>query len=865
MTKNDGLLLKNTSKTENMENTINSLVGNAKAALDEYMNLDQIQVDNIVEKMTLAVIDNCVKISKLAIQETARGVFEDKILKNMFASEYVADSLKNKKTVGLLWKNEFEGYAEIAEPVGVVAGITPVTNPTSTVIFKSIICAKTRNPLIFGFHPSSLKCCSFTAKILLDAAVKAGAPKSCISWIDKPSLEATSLLMNHDGVSLVLATGGSGLVKSAYSAGKPALGVGPGNVPCYVEKSADIKRACTDIIISKTFDNGMICASEQSVLVDKEIFKVFEKIMKENGCFFLNVEETKKVSNYVMCGEKCKLNPAIVGQTAEWIASQSGVLVDKNTKILIAKLNGVGKNFPLSYEKLSPLLAYYIVKNSEEAFKIAVEILNAGGIGHSATIHSKNKEIISKFGMKMPVARIICNSPSSHAAIGGIYNLNIPSLTLGCGSYGRNSTSSNVSFVNLINKKRVDERKRNMLDFDVKSKIHFENGCISYFEHANMNKVFIVTNEKEINQNIEEVFNFLRKKRSKVSWQIFSVSNEFCSAKDVMLGREQASNFSPDTIVALGDDVAINVAKAIRFVHENPNISLKDASRSFMDINKRVYSTFKINKSLKFIAVPTNFNADSAISNFVIVKDEENVNYTMIDRNFCPDAVIIDSKIAVNLTQNQIALNGLNILINALESFVSVKATDFTDAFALKAIQIIFSYLKIFCNDINDIEAREKICIASCMSGIAFNNAFLGLNNSMANSLQRKYNISHNAAAAVLLPYIIKFNSQIPTKFVSFSSYEKFIADKKYEEIAKILGIAKSSTRESVDSLIFKVRDFMKSLGVLSNISMHGVDKKVFLQDLMLLSEEAFLDKFTATNPRYPLVNEISEIFQEAF
>ena len=458
------------------------MVNKAEKALKSFIEMDQEQVDNIVHAMALAGLEHHRELARLAIEETGRGVYEDKIIKNIFSTEYIWNSIKDEKTVGIVEDNELEGYVEVAEPVGIVAGVTPVTNPTSTTMFKALICVKARNPIIFGFHPSAQKSSSAAARILLDAAVAAGAPEDCIQWIEHPSIAATTALMNHPKVSLILATGGSGMVRSAYSCGKPALGVGPGNAPCYIESSANVPRACTDLMMSKTFDNGMICASEQAVVVDKKIAGEFESFMKENGCYFLNKKETELVSNYVINPEKGSLNPDVVGKTAFWIAANAGVTVPEKTKILIAKLAGVGPEYPLSKEKLSPVLAYYIVNGHEEGFEMCRKILEMGGLGHTAIIHSTDSDLITKFGSAMKVGRIISNAPSAQGAIGDIYNTNTPSLTLGCGSYGHNSTTANVSTVNLINKKRIAKRRVNMQWFKIPPKIYFEYDSNQYLQ-----------------------------------------------------------------------------------------------------------------------------------------------------------------------------------------------------------------------------------------------------------------------------------------------------------------------------------------------------------------------------------------------
>jgi acetaldehyde dehydrogenase/alcohol dehydrogenase len=507
-----------------VEETIGTFVDNAQKALAEYMKLDQEQVDNIVHAMTLAGLDNHMYLAKIAFQETGRGVFEDKVIKNIFSTEYIWHNIKNERTVGIIEENDMEGYVEVAEPVGVVAGVTPVTNPTSTTMFKSLICAKTRNPIIFAFHPSAQKCSSEAARILKEAAIKNGAPEHCIQWIETPSLDATTALMNHPGVSLILATGGSGMVKSAYSAGKPALGVGPGNVPCYINKDVDIERACTDLIISKTFDNGMICASEQAVIVDKEISEEFEECMKKYGCYFLNEKETEKVTSYVINLEKMAVNSAVVGKPAGEIAKGSGIKVPDDTKILIAKLPKPSLEYPLSLEKLSPVLAYFICDNEKQGFEYASTMLELGGLGHSAVIHSNNDELCKAYGSSMKVGRIIENSPSSQGAIGDIYNTNTPSLTLGCGSFGRNSTTSNISSVNLINRKRIAQRRVNMQWFKIPPKIYFEKGAIQYLEHMpNISRAFIVTDPTMVKLGyVDKALYYLRKRRDYCHSEIFS-------------------------------------------------------------------------------------------------------------------------------------------------------------------------------------------------------------------------------------------------------------------------------------------------------------------------------------------------------
>lgn len=539
---------------QDIKEMIDDLVKRAKVASEKYLKLNQQQVDEIVKNMSMAGLDNHMKLAKMAVEETGRGIYEDKIIKNMFATEYVYHSIKYDKTVGIIKEIEEEGYVEIAEPVGIIAGVTPVTNPTSTTMFKSIIAAKTRNVIIFGFHPSSQKCSVESAKILRDAAIEAGAPKDCIMWIEKPSTLATNLLMNHPGVNLILATGGTGMVRAAYSCGKPALGVGPGNVPCYIDKTAKLKRAVTDLILSKSFDNGMICASEQAVIVDKQIHEEFEELMKQADCYFLNEQEIEKLQESMFVQEKgCALNSDIVGQYPYDIAKKAGIKIPKDTKILVVKQTGIGEGFPLSKEKLSPVLAYYIVENSKQGIEFSEKLIEYGGLGHSAVIHSEDQENIIEFSEKIKAGRIIVNSPSTHGAIGDIYNTNTPSLTLGCGTFGGNSTTANVSSVNLINIKKVAKRRVNMQWFKIPEKIYFEKGSIEYLEKMpDITKAFIVTDESMIKLGyVDKILYHLRNRRQYVHSEVFSEVETDPSFDTIKKGVQAMNMFQPDVIIAI--------------------------------------------------------------------------------------------------------------------------------------------------------------------------------------------------------------------------------------------------------------------------------------------------------------------------
>ena len=858
------------SEEINIKEMIDKLADNANKALQEYMKLDQEQVNKIVKAMAMAGLEHHRELAKLAFEETKRGVYEDKIIKNLFATEYIWHSIKYEKTVGIIEENELEGYVEVAEPIGIVAGVTPVTNPTSTTMFKSLICAKSRNPIIFGFHPSAQKSSVAAAKVLRDAAIKAGAPENCIQWIEHPSIEATSALMNHPLVSLILATGGSGMVRAAYSCGKPALGVGPGNAPCYIEKTANINRACTDLMLSKTFDNGMICASEQAVIVDNEIHEQFEQYMKENNCYFLNPEETKKVSDFVINSEKGAVNPAVVGQPATWIAKQAGVNVPEKTKILIAKLDGVGPEYPLSREKLSPVLAYYVVNSTKEGFERCKQMLEFGGLGHSAIIHSKNEEIIKEFGNEMKVGRIIANSPSSQGAIGDIYNTNTPSLTLGCGSYGNNSTTSNVSTVNLINKKKIAKRRVNMQWFKIPPKIYFENDSVQYLEKMNnISRAFIVTDPTMVKLGyVDKVLYYLRKREQYCHSKIYSDVEPDPDVETVMRGVQEMNNFNPDVIIAIGGGSAIDAAKGMWLFYEHPDATFDGLKQKFMDIRKRVVKFPNLGEKAKFVAIPTTSGTGSEVTAFAVITDKKNGNikYPLTDYALRPDVAIIDPQFVLSLPKSATADTGLDVLTHALEAYVSNMASDYTDGLALQAIDLVFNYLKrAYDNGAEDVVAREKMHNASCIAGMAFTNAFLGLNHSMAHKLGGEYHIPHGRANAILLPYVIKYNSQKPTKFATFPKYEEFIADKKYAKAARFVGLSGNTDEESVDKLIEAIRNLMKDLNMPMSIKDCGVEEEVFMAKLDELSEHAHDDQCTGANPRYPLVEEIKEIYRKAY
>jgi acetaldehyde dehydrogenase/alcohol dehydrogenase len=861
---------KKAEREVDVDEMIATLVSNAKEALDAYMEMDQEQVDKIVHAMALAGLENHMETALMAVEETGRGVFEDKVIKNIFATEYIWNSIKDQKTVGIIEKNDQEGYENVAEPVGIVAGVTPVTNPTSTTMFKAIICAKTRNPIIFAFHPSSQNCSAYAAQILLRAAVSAGAPEHAIQWIRMPSIEATNKLMNHPGVSLILATGGSGMVRAAYSAGKPALGVGPGNVPCYVEKTANVKRAATDLMISKTFDNGMICASEQAVIVDEAISGAFKKFLEENSCYFLKEEEMQRLADVVIKIEKRQVNPAVVGKKACWIAQQAGIEVPEDTKILIAPLQGVGFEYPLSMEKLSPVLAYYTVSGSGEGFEIAEKMLRLGGLGHSAVIHSEDKNIIEAFGKRMKVGRVIVNAPSSQGAIGDIYNTNTPSLTLGCGSYGHNSTTSNVSSVNLINVKKIAQRRVNMQWFKIPPRIYFENGCIEYLQKMPaISRAFIVTDEVMQKLGyVDKLLYYLRKREEYCHSEIFSDVEPDPSVQTITRGVRMMNEFQPDVIIALGGGSAMDAAKGMWLFYEHPETEFGGLRLKFLDIRKRAFKFPKLGEKTQFVAVPTTSGTGSEVTSFSVITDKENgnVKYPLADYALTPTVAIIDPQFAMSMPSGITADTGMDVLTHAIEAYVSIMASDYTDGLALKACELVFDNLhSAYKEGETNARAREAMHNASCIAGMAFTNAFLGLNHSMAHKLGGQYHIPHGRANAVLLPYVIEYNAKRPTKFPIFPKYEQFIADKKYAKIARFLGVGEKDDARSVSGLTRAIRELSRKLNLPQSIRDCGVSEKEFLSNLDLLCYKAFEDQCTTANPRYPLVEEIKEIYLKAY
>ena len=857
---------------QKVKQMIDDLMKKAKIASEEYLKLNQETVNNIIKSMSMAGLEHHMELAKMAVEETGRGIYEDKITKNMFATEYIYHSIKYEKTVGIINENDEDDYVEIAEPVGIIAGVTPVTNPTSTTMFKSIIAAKTRNVIVFGFHPSAQNCSVRAAEILRDAAVKAGAPENCILWIPEPSVMATSMLMHHPDVNLILATGGTGMVKNAYSCGKPALGVGPGNVPCIIERTAKLKTSVNDLVMSKAFDNGMICASEQAVIVEKEIYQDFEELMRKAGCYFVSPDEKEKLKEVMfefVDGRGDKLKSHIPGKSPYEIAQMAGFEIPKDTKVIVVYEEGIGDGFPFSKEKLSPVLTYYIVDNFEEALDKAERLLEYGGLGHSAVIHSENREKILQFSEKMKAGRIIVNSPSTHGAIGDIYNTNMPSLTLGCGSFGGNSTTANVSSVNLINIKRVARRRVNMQWFKIPEKIYFEAGSIAYLEKMpDIERAFIVTDQGMVKLGyVDKILYHLRKREKHVHCEIFDEVESDPSFETVNKGLEMMRNFKPDVIIALGGGSPIDAAKGMWLFYEHPDADPEGLKLKFMDIRKRTYKFPKLGQKAKMVAIPTTSGTGSEVTSFAVLTDKvNNKKYPLADYELTPDVAIVDPDLVLSLPKTVTADTGMDVLTHALEAYVSNMASDFTDGLSEKAAELVVNYLpKAYTDGENDKLAREKMHNASTIAGMAFTNAFLGVNHSLAHKIGAEFHLAHGRINAILLPYVIRYNATMPTKFVSFPKYEYFIADQKYAQMAKKIGLKADTVEEGVSSLISKVKELNEFLGIPKSFKAAGIDEAEFIAKVDMIADRAFEDQCTTANPRVPLVSELKQILIDSY
>lgn len=852
---------------------VNQLVENGLKALEQFRLLDQEQVDFIVAKASVAALDQHGVLALHAVEETGRGVFEDKATKNLFACEYVVNNMRHLKTVGVISEDDVTGITEIADPVGVVCGITPTTNPTSTTIFKALIALKTRNPIVFAFHPSAQQCSAHAARIVRDAAVAAGAPEHCVQWIETPSMEGTSLLMKHPGIATILATGGNAMVEAAYSCGKPALGVGAGNVPAYVEKSAALKQAVYDIVMSKSFDNGMICASEQAAIVDKEIYADFIKEMQSYGVYLVNKKEKAMLEKYIFGVDKAdkmscsgaKLNSAVVGKPAAWIAEQAGFSVPKNTNILLAECKEVGEKEPLTREKLSPVLALLTSHSQEEGISLAEQMVNFHGLGHSAAIHTKDAQLAKTFGERVKAIRVIWNSPSTFGGIGDVYNSFLPSLTLGCGSYGKNSVGNNVSAVNLLNIKRVGRRRNNMQWFKVPSKIYFERDSIQYIKSMkDVERVMIVTDRAMVDLGfVEKIAEQLRLRKNKVTYQLFADVEPDPSIETVRRGTELMRSFQPDTIIALGGGSPMDAAKVMWLFYEQPEVDFRDLVQKFMDIRKRAFKFPQLGRKAKFVGIPTTSGTGSEVTPFAVIT-EGNKKYPIADYSLTPTIAIVDPALVMTVPAHIAADTGLDVLTHATEAYVSTVANDYTDGLALQAIKLVFQFLEKSVKEA-DPEARERMHNASTIAGMAFANAFLGINHSMAHKIGGRFHTVHGRTNAILMPHVIRYNGTRPTKVATWPKYNHYKADEKYQDIARMLGLPAATPAEGVESYAKAVAELAKACGIKMSLREQGVDEQAFLAARKELALLAFEDQCTPANPRLAMVEDMEAILTKAY
>ena len=852
---------------------VNELVERGLKALEQFHSLNQEQVDYIVAKASVAALDQHGILAMHAYEETGRGVFEDKATKNLFACEYVVNNMRHLKTAGVINEDDVTGITEIADPVGVICGITPTTNPTSTTIFKALIALKTRNPIVFAFHPSAQNSSAHAAQVVRDAAVAAGAPKDCVQWITTPSMEGTSLLMKHPGIATILATGGNAMVEAAYSCGKPALGVGAGNVPAYVEKSAKLKQAVYDIVMSKSFDNGMICASEQAAIVDKEIYADFIKEMQSYGVYLVNKKEKALLEQFIFGVDKAdkascsgaKLNAAVVGKPAAWIAEQAGFSVPANTNILLAECAFVGEGEPLTREKLSPVLALLKSNSTEHGLELSEAMVNFHGLGHSAAIHTEDKALAKTFGERVKAIRVIWNSPSTFGGIGDVYNSFLPSLTLGCGSYGKNSVGNNVSAVNLLNIKRVGRRRNNMQWFKVPSKIYFERDSIQYLKSMkDVQKVMIVTDRSMVDLGfVDRITDQLRQRRNKVMYQLFTDVEPNPSLQTVMRGTELMRSFQPDTIIALGGGSPMDAAKVMWLFYEQPEVDFRDLVQKFMDIRKRAFKFPQLGRKAKLVGIPTTSGTGSEVTPFAVITDGD-IKYPLADYSLTPTIAIVDPALVMSVPASVAADTGLDVLTHATEAYTSILANDYTDGLALQAIKLVFENLEKSVKEFDEV-AREKMHNASTIAGMAFANAFLGICHSMAHKIGGKFHTIHGRTNAILLPHVIRYNGTRPTKVATWPKYTHYVADTRFQDIARMLGLPCATPQEAVEAYANAVHDLAVRCGVKMSLREQGIDEQAFLSARRELALHAFEDQCTPANPRLAMVEDMEAIMTKAF
>ena len=852
--------------------TLAKTLEKVKNAQKKFSKYSQEQVDKIFQAAAIAANEARIPLAKMAVEETGMGIVEDKVIKNHYAAEYIYNKYKNEKTCGVIYQDDSYGIKKIAEPVGIVAAVIPTTNPTSTAIFKTLIALKTRNGIIISPHPRAKKSTIEAAKTVLEAAVKAGAPEGIIAWIDVPSLELTNMLMQS--ADIILATGGPGMVKSAYSSGKPALGVGAGNTPAVIDESANVILAVNSIIHSKTFDNGMICASEQSVIVSDKIYDKVKDEFVKRGCYILNPEETEKVRKTIIINGA--LNAKIVGQKAHTIAELAGVSVPENTKILIGEVESVDLSEEFAHEKLSPVLAMYKASSFDDALEKAYRLIEDGGLGHTSSLYVNTvteKEKIEKFYSKMKTCRVLVNTPSSQGGIGDLYNFKLaPSLTLGCGTWGGNSVSENVGIKHLLNIKTVAERRENMLWFRAPEKVYLKRGClpVALEELKNVmdkKRVFIVTDTFLYQNGYTKVVTDKLDEMGIVHETFFDVAPDptLACAKE---GAQLIDAFKPDCIIAVGGGSAMDAAKIMWVMYEHPEIDFLDMAMRFMDIRKRVYTFPKMGEKAYFIAVPTSAGTGSEVTPFAVITDETTgQKYPLADYELLPKMAIVDANLMMNAPKGLTSASGADALVHAIEAYASMMATEFTDGLAIEAIKTIFEYLpRAYENGANDPEAREKMANAATMAGMAFANAFLGICHSMGHKLGAYHHLPHGITVSLVLDEVMRFNSaEIPHKMGTFPQYDHPHTLRRYAEIAEALNIGGANDYEKMENLIRKIDELKERIGIKKTIRDYGIDEQDFLATLDEMSEKAFDDQCTGANPRYPLISELKDIYLKTY
>ncbi|GGN64680.1 aldehyde-alcohol dehydrogenase [Actinoplanes lobatus] len=855
---------------------VDALVTAGLKALTDYEGYDQERIDHIVKKASVAALDKHGALASFAVEETGRGVFEDKAVKNIFACEHVTNSMAKVRTVGVISEDDITGLIEIADPVGVVAGITPVTNPTSTAIFKALLAIKTRNPIVFAFHPAAQRCSVEAARIVRDAAVAAGAPENCIQWIDRPSVEATTALMHHPGIATILATGGNNMVRAAYSTGKPALGVGAGNVPAWIESSAKLKRAVNDIVLSKSFDNGMICASEQAAIVDDEIYDAALDEFRALRAHLATPDEKRMLEEFIFgvtaYGTACsgaRLNADVVGKSPAWIAEKAGFSVPPKTSIILTEVGEVGPNEPLTREKLCPVLALIRVGSREEGLRAATEMVEFHGLGHSAAIHTEDRDLVVEFGKRVKAVRVIWNSPSSQGGIGDMYNAFVPSLTLGCGSYGSNSVSNNVSAVNLINIKRIGRRNNNMQWFKVPSKIYFEPYAIRYLaDMPDVHRVTVVTDATMTRLGfVDRISRVLQRRPNQVVLQIIDDVEPEPRMTTVDRGAELMRSFRPDTIIALGGGSAMDAAKVMWLKYEHPEINFSDMREKFFDIRKRAFRFPTLGEKARLVCVPTTSGTGAEVTPFAVITDHRTgKKYPLADYALTPTVAIVDSALTASMPRAIAADSGFDALTHAIEAYVSVYANDFTDGLALHAIRLIFANIEKSVMH-GDPDARERMHNAATVAGMAFGSAFLGIVHAMSHTLGGTFHIAHGRTNAVLLPHVIRYNGSAPSKLSGWPKYESFRAPQRLTEIAEMLGLSsgKENPDAAVEALASAVERLRTTVGIEPSFARLGVDEQAFLAALPQQALNAYEDQCAPANPRMPMLDDMQELMRAAY